>query len=240
MAKSVVFNSYQNLKRVVRAFRGRDLWQRRQVNCTELRLGNKGAQWSICPDGLSVSSVVYSFGVGRDISFDLQLIRQFGVHVHAFDPTPKSIEWLGRQSLPENFVFHHYGIADHDGICVFLPPENPADVSHTIVNRKTPGSPIEIPVRRLASIMKSLGHPKIDLLKMDVEGSEYGVIDDLLNADIAVGQLLVEFHHRWPEVGIGPTVEAIEKLNRAGYLIFSVAPGGEEYSFLRVRSEPSL
>jgi FkbM family methyltransferase len=240
VAKSVVFNSYRNLKRVVRAFRGRDLWERRQVNCTELRLGNKGAQWCICPDGLSASSVIYSFGVGEDISFDLQLIRQFGVHVHAFDPTPKSIEWLGKQSLPENFVFHDYGIADHDGICVFVPPENPAHVSHTIVKRKTPRSTIEVPVRRLASIMKSLGHPKIDLLKMDVEGAEYGVIEDFLNAGIAVGQLLVEFHHRWPEVGIGPTVEAIKKLNRAGYLIFRVAPDGGEYSFLRVVSEPSL
>jgi FkbM family methyltransferase len=240
VAKSVVFNSYQNFKRAVRAFRGRDLWQRRQVDCTELRLGNKGAQWCICPDGLSASSVVYSFGVGQDVSFELELIRQFRVRVHAFDPTPKSIEWLGQQSLPENFVFHDYGIADHDGICVLLPPANPAHVSHTIVNRNTPGSAIEVPVRRLASIMKSLGHSKIDLLKMDVEGTEYGVIEDLLNAGIAVGQLLVEFHHRWPEVGIGPTVEATKKLNRAGYLIFSVAPGGEEYGFLRVRSKPSL
>jgi FkbM family methyltransferase len=240
VAKRVVFNSYRNLKRVVRAFRGRDLWQRRQVTCTEWKLGNKDAQWCICPDGLSASSVVYSFGVGEDISFDLQLIREFGVQVHAFDPTPKSIEWLDKQSLPEKFVFHDYGIADHDGICVLLPPENPAQVSHTIVNRKAPGSAIEVPVRRLASIMKSLGHPKIDLLKMDVEGAEYGVIEDLLNAGIAVGQLLVEFHHRWPEVGIGPTVEAIKKLNRAGYLIFSVAPGGEEYSFLKVAGEPNL
>jgi FkbM family methyltransferase len=210
------------------------------VKCTELRLGNKGARWCICPDGLSASSVVYSFGVGENISFDLQLIRQFGAHVHAFDPTPKSIEWLGKQSLPDNFVFHDYGIADHDGICTFLPPENPTHVSHTIVNRKTPGSAIEFPVRRLASIMKSLGHQKIDLLKMDVEGAEYGVIEDLLNGGVAVGQLLVEFHHRWPELGVERTEKSIRALNRAGYSIFSISVSGEEYSFLKTANEVSI
>lgn len=223
--------SYRNLKRMILALRGQDLWQWGQTRCEKVWLGNEGARWCVCPDDLSESSVVYSFGVGEDISFDLEMIRRFRVQVHAFDPTPRSIVCVRKQTLPEKFIFHAYGIAHFDGSCRFLPPENPADVSHTILQRESSGPAIEVPVRRLSTIMRILGHRQIDLLKMDIEGSEYDVLSDLLQNRIAVKQLLVEFHHRWPEVGVQRTKQAIRALNGAGYTIFSISPNGEEYSF---------
>jgi hypothetical protein len=54
----------------------------------------------------------------------------------------------------------------------------------------------------------------------------------MLACGIAVKQLLVEFHHRWPHLGIEKTKHAIRALNEAGYRIFSVSPSGEEYGFL--------
>jgi FkbM family methyltransferase len=227
--------SYRNLKRAIRALRGKDLWQGPQIEREKLRLGNEGACWCVCPLGLSTTSVVYSFGVGEDISFDLALLHRFGLQVHAFDPTPRSIQWLQSQTMPQEFVFHPYGVAGFDGTCVFLPPENSAHVSHTIVPRKSPRPAIEVPMHRLGTIMNLLGHEQIDLLKMDIEGAEYGVIADLLACHIPVKQLLVEFHHRWPEVGIEKTRQAIRSLNQAGFRIFYVSPSGEEYSFLSVQ-----
>jgi len=223
--------SRQYVGRAFRAIRCRAFWQGRQVRCKRLRLGNEGACWCVCPDTLSASSVVYSFGVGEDISFDLELIRRFQVQLHAFDPTPRSIEWIRRQTLPNEFVFHEYGLADFNGRCTFLPPTNPLHVSHTIVQRKSPWPAVELPVQRLATIMQSLGHYRIDLLKMDIEGAEYGVLRDVLSSGMGVEQLLVEFHHRWPEVGVEKTKKAIRELNQAGYRIFHVSPTGEEYSF---------
>jgi FkbM family methyltransferase len=224
--------SYRSIKRLVHALRGQDLWQRRQIKCENVWLGNDEARWCVWPDNLSASSVVYSFGVGEDISFDLELICRFGVRVHAFDPTPRSIEWVRRQTLPKEFVFHEYGVANFDGSCKFLPPENPAHISHTIVQRDTPRPAIVLPVQRLTTIMQSLGHDHVDVLKMDIEGAEYDVLSDLLSTEIRVGQLLVEFHHRWAEVGIEKTSHAIRSLNNAGYRIFSVSPTGEEYGFV--------
>ena len=223
---------YRLLKRAVHTLLGQDLWLRAQIECEQTSLGNDGASWCVCPGGLSASSVVYSFGVGEEISFDLELIRRFSVHVHAFDPTPRSIEWLEKQSLPPKFVFHAYGVADFDGHAKFLPPVNPAHVSHSLIARATPWPAIEVPVHRLSSIMNMLGHERIDLLKMDIEGAEYAVLNDLLASGIPVNQLLVEFHHRWPEVGVEKTKQAVRDLNSAGYRIFDVAPSGEEYSFL--------
>jgi len=74
-------------------------------------------------------------------------------------------------------------------------------------------------------------------LKMDIEGAEYGVLPDMLAQRIQVKQLLVEFHHRWPHIGVAKTKQAIRALNAAGYRIFSVSPGGEEYGFLMLPVE---
>ncbi|HEX3777949.1 MAG TPA: hypothetical protein VHV51_25955 [Polyangiaceae bacterium] len=58
------------------------------------------------PGWLDQDAVVYSFGVACDVSFDQALIAARGVTVHAFDPTPRSIEWVKTQVLPERFLFH--------------------------------------------------------------------------------------------------------------------------------------
>jgi|SRR5215469_815004 len=227
-------NKVRRGRHIFRALTGRDVYTPVQAHCATVTLGNDNASWCICPTGLTQESVVYSFGVGTDISFDLEMIRQFGVHVQAFDPTPRSIVWVRCQALPEKFVFHEYGIGDRDGKAVFYPPENPSFVSYSIFSRGSSETTVEAPVYRLTTIMKILGQERIDVLKMDIEGAEYNVLSDLLASGVSVRQLLVEFHHGWKDVGLQRTKEAIRSLNRAGYRIFHVSPGGCEYSFIRV------
>ena len=123
------------VKRAWNILRGRDTWQRVQAQCRQILLGNEHARWCVCPTRFTPQRIVYSFGVGEEISFDLELIRQFGVRVHAFDPTPRSIQWVRTQAAPAEFVFHEYGVADIDGTCQFAPPENPTHVSHSVVRK---------------------------------------------------------------------------------------------------------
>ncbi len=205
-----------------------------QHSCPTERHGSDYGGWTVNPTLLSKNSVVYSVGVGEDASFDVAMIRRFGVTVHAMDPTPKSIAWARKQGFPSEFVLHEYGLAASDGELTFYPPENPEHVSHTILDRpQTASGAIRVPVKRLATIMRELGHTRIDLLKMDIEGAEYEVIDDLAKTGYPISQLLIEFHHRFPQVGDAKTEAAIRTLNGAGYKIFSIAPNGEEYSFIR-------
>jgi hypothetical protein len=42
-------------------------------------------------------------------------------------------------------------------------------------------------------------------MKMDIEGAEYEVLDGLLSSPIKPTQLLVEFHHRFPGIGLEKT-----------------------------------
>lgn len=222
----------KGVKRVARILAGSDVYMRKQIDCGVIYLGHAGTSWPVCPEALPERPFVYSFGVGEDVSFDLELIRRFHATVHAFDPTPRSIAWIANQELPEHFHFHPCGIAKHDGVSSFAPPANPAHVSHTMIARRGAAASRELPVKRIQTLLSELRHGRIDLLKMDIEGAEYMVIDDLISSRIIVKQLLVEFHHRWKEVGVSKTKEAVRNLNAAGYRIFAVSPNGEEYGFL--------
>jgi FkbM family methyltransferase len=190
-------------------------------------------EWFIVSELLSSKSVVYSVGVGDDISFDKELISKYDVTVHAFDPTPESHQWLKEQDVPQKFVLHKIGLADHDGFLDFHPASTPGHVSHSIFQTEfTTHAKIQLPVKRLETIMAELGHSKIDLLKMDIEGAEYGVIDDFIDSKVVCRQLLIEFHHRTIQNGIEKTRSAIRRLRENGFRLVKMAPNGEEYCFI--------
>lgn len=205
-----------------------------QTIIPKINLGTEYGGWTIAPEYINKDSIVYSFGIGEDISFDLELINKFGVNVYAFDPTPKSINWVKSQNVPVNFKMYEYGIADFDGVAQFNPPENPDHVSHTLLDRpSTSNRAISVQVYTLQTIMKMLKHTHIDILKMDIEGAEYPVLRDLINQDIPIKQLLVEFHHSFDNISFKETKQTIELLNLKGYKIFDVSSSGLEYSFIK-------
>jgi FkbM family methyltransferase len=225
---------YRRVRRVVRRAAGRDIQFPVQIEVPTATYGTEYGAWSICPRGLGRDSVVYSAGIGTDISFDLALIEHYGVRVHAFDPTPASIAWLEAQRLPDRYTWQQVGLAAYDGQATFSPPDNPEHISHTMLPRAETGDrAIHVDVRRVTTLMRELGHERLDVLKMDIEGAEYDVVADILAAGIDIGQLLIEFHHRFSEVGIEPTRKAVTVLNEAGYHIFFASDSGEEYGFMR-------
>ncbi|HUL74551.1 MAG TPA: FkbM family methyltransferase [Vicinamibacterales bacterium] len=231
---SAIRSTYRRMRWAVHRAIGRDVRFPVQTRVRSERHGSDAGEWWICPDGLGPSAIVYSFGIGTDITFDLSLIRAYGLTVHAFDPTPGAIAYVERQQLPPGFEAHSVGVASRDGRATFFPPENPSHISHTLLRRpETSARAIEVEVRRLSTIMRELRHESIDVLKMDIEGAEYEVLDEILDRGLAVRQILVEFHHRFPAVGIDRTRQAVRALNEAGYKIFFAAESGEEYSFIR-------
>jgi FkbM family methyltransferase len=220
-------------RRMIRSAAGRDVGYFRQIRASRLRLGAHGASWCVCPEGLGSDSVVYSFGVGEDVSFELALIDQFRLRVDAFDPTPRSLMWIKAQSLPSLFRLHEIGLAAWDGTAPFNPPKDPRHVSYSMVRAAGHEPGVYAPVCRLSTIAAMLGHASIDVLKMDIEGAEYDVLADCLSSGIHIGQILIEFHHRWPSIGVARTKRAIALLRAAGYRIADVSPSGCEYTLLR-------
>jgi FkbM family methyltransferase len=198
--------------------------------------GRGYGSWAVWSDDLRSDSVVYSLGVGDDISFDLDLIARFGLEVHAFDPTPEAARWLGSQTLPDGFLFHNVGVAGHDGTALFFPNRSAGIASSVVQGSHVTETPTELAVRRLPTLMADLGHTYLDLLKMDIEGAEYSVIEDVLSADVEIRQILVEFHHRFDAIPRDATRDALARLCKASYRIFYVSPNGEEYSLVHARN----
>jgi FkbM family methyltransferase len=161
-------------------------------------------------------------------------MARFGVTIHAFDPTPKAVNWVSAQDFPATFKFHPVGIADYDGTATFNAPARIQDASYTIVKgRGNAAVAVEADVRRLSTIMSQLGHYHIDLLKIDIEGAEYGVVKDLIATRLDIRQLLLEFHHSFETIGVEETNEAVALLRAHGFALFYVSPRGEEYSFVQ-------
>ena len=207
-----------------------------QHKCLVDYIGTDYGGYGICPTALPSEPIVYSFGIGEDISFDLGLIERYRARVFAFDPTSKAVTWVQAQKLPESFQWFDYGIGHKDEKATFYPPENAAHVSYsTLQKQENPGAGVSLPVKRFKTIAQALGHTTIDVLKLDIEGSEYDVIPDILDSgEIRVNQILIEFHHRFPGVGVEKTQKAIDQLNNHGYQLFWVTANGEVYAFIRV------
>jgi FkbM family methyltransferase len=236
----------QGLTRVKRAVRpikrrwlalwGKELILRPEVrHATEFH-GTEYGGWAILADSLTSESVVLSAGVGEDVSFDLSLIRKYRCDVLAFDPTPKSIAWVRASIRDEHFRFFPIALSRSDEQLRLYLPKRADYVSASVspgANRS--GDAIEVPARRLVTLAGELGLSHIDLLKMDIEGAEYPVIADLTSAPehLLPRQLLVEFHHFFPEIGVIATREAIETLRNKGYRVAWVSPSHHELLFVR-------
>jgi FkbM family methyltransferase len=207
-------------------------------------LGRGDGEWAVHATALSAGAVAHSYGVGQDVSFDLDLIRRHGVDVHAFDPTPIAAEWIRTQNLPARFRFHDYGIADFDGTMQF---ELPASHGVSFVAADgvvKQGGPVSAhaagEVKRFDSIVQSLGHRRIAVLKLDIEGQEYSVLPEILSHPARVDQLLVEFHHRWdPAQGALRTRAAIRSILAAGYELFYISPREIEFGFVKTGQAPA-
>jgi len=69
------------LKKIVNAALGRELFVWRDLRIETQRHGSAYGGWHVVPEGITSDSVVYSFGVGEDISFDLSFIATYGTIV---------------------------------------------------------------------------------------------------------------------------------------------------------------
>lgn len=196
-------------------------------------LGSGYGGWPVLVNSLNSSSVVYSFGVGEDISFDMGVMERYSCKVKAFDPTPRSVKWIEQQDTPDLFEFHPVGLSDRTQILSFSAPLVDSHVSFTEGMQTSSSERIQLPVRSLAEIMEALGDSKLDFLKMDIEGSEYSALSDIVSRSIFPTQLCVEFHHGMYGFTSEQTRATVSTLFDVGYRLFYVSEIGREYGFCR-------
>jgi len=190
------------------------------------------------------SPVVYSFGAGKDVSFDLDLVNAFVEEkkdplVHLLEPDPRSLEWLAKQRLPKRLLLHPFalGRADTDIPFWLLDKRSGSSVGNEF--SKTRDSDVEITVaaRTAATIHRELGDGWVDLYKVDLDGYEYEVLDQFAPEALNTSHLLLDMH-----TGTGDILRdvfklatpALRYLNDIGWRVLAVDERyGRKFTFVR-------
>ncbi len=160
-------------------------------------IGSKYGGYSVPRGLLNENSIVYSFGLGEDATFDIGLSEMYGCEVHIFDPTPRSkIFYESKLKNYPKLKYYEFGLWDKDTEVKFYEPADKTHVSHSIGNLQHTEQFFQGKVKRLKTIMKMLGHTEISLLKIDIEGAEYEVIPDMAIMMILPKIICLEFHKR--------------------------------------------
>jgi len=208
------------------------------------KLGTQYGGWIIPPQLLNKHSVCYLAGAGEDISFDVELANRFHCPVYIFDPTPRSqehyqqliqatqegksfpvnnstSEWYALQ--PEAIPHVHFqpvGIWKQNDILRFFAPKNEQHISHSIANLQQTDRYFEATVKTVATVMREYGHTQLDLLKLDVEGAEYEVIENILAEKLKIKLLCVEFHLS-DQYGYREIAATLQKLEQHQYRVIA-------------------
>ncbi len=222
-------------------------------------IGTPYGEWSVPVGFVGSDTTYYGFGAGTDISFEVGLASKYKCTTHIFDPTPKAKEHfdyiidqisssqqarigtyadrfyeISKQDL-ELLKFYPIGIWNKKDLLKFYSPKNENNVSHSALNLQRTDKYFEAKVNTLRNIMDELGHKSLDILKIDIEGAEYKVIDNILADKLDVKYLCLEFdeyHHPLDENYVSRITEYISKIRKAGYALV-LDDGGCNYAFIR-------
>jgi FkbM family methyltransferase len=185
------------------------------------RFGTNYGGWSLPTEAkLNPTSIIYSAGVGEDISFDLLLQETYGCTIVLLDPTERAkkhyeeVQAFYATGVPtftgdiqrdylstissakpdfSRFTYVPKGLWHVPDTLKFYKPVNPKYVSHTLIGKMYSDDYSMAEVDTVGNIMKDLGHTRIDLLKLDIEGAELTVLDNILREHIYPRYLCVEF-----------------------------------------------
>jgi FkbM family methyltransferase len=187
--------------------------------CTVELLGDasSGCAWAVDTSLLNANSIVVSAGAGKDVSFELSLADRFGCRIILLDPSETGKETMAlRQNQRPNISFVTKALAGQDGVIRLTPPTDEAEGSWHLSHDSKSGTEVES--ISLPSLMMEFELPRIDFLKMDIEGSEYEVASALCANGPKIGQICVEYHNKvLPGYTRGATVRSLLALWRAGY-----------------------
>jgi len=188
-------------------------------------------KWTFCNTGFGSDSTVLSAGAGHDVSFEKALIAAYGCKVILLDPSPTGIATIQRENISgQHLHFMPVGLAAQDGVLSFCEPSDPREGSFRGAETQTEG--LKFQCKSLSTLMSELHWAHIDLLKIDIEGFEYTVIEDMLRKRLEVRQICVEFHYG-PASGHtrDEMIRNVLALRRAGYEL--VHHHHQDHTFLR-------
>ena len=212
------------------------------------KLGTNYGGWYLPKDiVLNTDSIIYSGGVGEDISFDLLLSDKFNCNVVLIDPTKRAIKhydevveyyntkrWNFSGDIQKDYKTHidklqpnfdkikyiEKGLWNEKTKLKFYKQINPKYVSQSLKENMFGIDYYEVGVDCIKNIMNENSHSKIDLLKLDIEGAEIEVLNNMLDDKIYPKYLCIEFDLLIKRKDKnGETHKLLNRLQNIGYKI---------------------
>jgi FkbM family methyltransferase len=161
-----------------------------------IHMGSDYGGWMIPAGLIEPGWTCYLVGAGGDVSFDLELIRNYGATVRSVDAVADYVQRAREEAGDQpGFTAVHAAVALQDGPIRMQVTHDPGSQSVSAAQLYDSEDFIELPGRTLPSLMAELGDQQIDLFKLDIEGSEYQVLPTLdLNA-LGVKVFATQLHH---------------------------------------------
>lgn len=205
------------------------------------QFGATGAQWCIRDELLGEAPFLVSAGLSDDVRFELEFLA---THPNAtllgIDPTPLCSAVM--QDLAEQFrdrvEYRAVALGGTDssqtihaelnscGEAVYYYWTLPPYCSGRKLEQRT------LEVVGIQTLLAGLESPSIDLLKIDIEGAEYELLETLLSSPILPRQLLVEFHFRFESFSLRQTKSLVNRLEGIGYRLEWMSDWREEFLFV--------
>lgn len=207
------------------------------INIETKNYGEKDYCLNVCTGVLDVNKkiIVYDFGVGENVSFDKELADDYiDSDIYMFDPTPRAKEYV-KTINNFNFCFEEYGLSGAKEEKMFFLPKNKENVSGSekLYDGLSTEDTIVVQMDTLKNIMDQNGHSELDILKMNIEGSEFFAIPQLLDDGCRPKQICVGTHRSFFANGDELYCHMMRCLNEAGYWPVWVSEDGDDYCFVR-------
>ena len=213
-----------------------------------IKVGTNYGGWFIPKEiDLNENSIVYSGGVGEDISFDLLLSVKYDSNIVLIDPTEraskhyeevkeyfKTKKWEFSGDIQKDYYvkvgelninfdkisYLNIGIWNKKEKLKFYKQNNPQYVSQSLIGNMFGRKYDEVEVDNIKNIMEKQGHDKIDLLKLDIEGAEIKVLNNMLDDKIYPRYLCIEFDlYLQKKDKNGETKTLLGRLIKIGYRV---------------------
>lgn len=169
---------------------------------------------SLHPRFIGADSVVVDLGANEG-RFSQVIVREFGSVCHAVEPDPAILARIPANERISKYCLAIGGTVDRVRFSI----AESSLASRVVEDSSRDVETIEVEQTTLADFIRRFQIPRVDVLKVDIEGAEIAALDacadDLLRA---IGQITIEFHDF---CGIVPPADVVRVLGRLERLGFS-------------------
>lgn len=139
---------------------------------------------------LDEDSIFFELG-GFDGTYTKLILEKFNPQSYIFEPSKKYFEILNHSIKKKNVKIYNFGISDENKQAFLSHREDQSRISN---NKDIKGELVDL--KKLSEFVKEENLEKIDLININIEGSEYEVLDEVINSGLInkIDNLQIQFH----------------------------------------------